>query len=95
MNRYFKTDTLDDNFTIRFGGTYMWNVKVNRLWGSNYFIQDFSQINKELHLISGDVIVFELVARRIFNILLFRPNGIQSVVPEVANSVGVEEEEDT
>ncbi|MFS7943525.1 putative transcription factor B3-Domain family [Helianthus anomalus] len=77
VNRYFKTDTLDNDFTIRFGGTHMWNVKVNRLWGSNYFIRDFSQITKEVHLISGDVIVFELATRRIFNILLFCPNGIQ------------------
>ncbi|KAJ0451351.1 putative transcription factor B3-Domain family [Helianthus annuus] len=95
MNMYFKADTLDDNFSIRFGSTYMWTIKVNRLWGSDYFIHDFSQITQDLHLISGDVIFFELVARRIFNIMLFRPNGIQSVFPEFANSVCVQEEEDT
>ncbi|MFS7972099.1 putative transcription factor B3-Domain family [Helianthus anomalus] len=68
MERYFKTDTLDIEFTIRLRSNNMWIVKVNRLWGSNYYIVDFSQITNDLHLIIGDVIVFELVASHVFNI---------------------------
>ncbi|KAJ0832920.1 putative transcription factor B3-Domain family [Helianthus annuus] len=95
MNRYFKADTLELEFTIRFGKIHMWSFKVNRLWESHYYIVDFSQITKDLYLIYGDVIVFELVVGHVFNILFFRPNGIESAFPEVAFTVGVDEHEQT
>ncbi|MFS7914727.1 hypothetical protein Hanom_Chr02g00156921 [Helianthus anomalus] len=46
MERYFDTDTLDYDFSIRirFGDNHIWIVRINSLWESNYYIVDFLEI---------------------------------------------------
>ncbi|XP_035838928.1 uncharacterized protein LOC110907105 [Helianthus annuus] len=82
MQHHFNGDNLFDDFLILFGEDNKWNVSISRLWDINHYIVDFSQIAKDLCLVTGDFLVFELIDDRVFRMLLFRPNGLQSLTPD-------------
>ncbi|MFS7915780.1 putative transcription factor B3-Domain family [Helianthus anomalus] len=82
MDNYFKNDPLDYRFTLRFGNKRFWTVYIVRRFGTNYSIVDWLHISNDLHLATGDFVIFELLRYNDFNIRVFHKDGLQCIHPE-------------
>ncbi|KAM0040998.1 putative transcription factor B3-Domain family [Helianthus debilis subsp. tardiflorus] len=82
MDNYFKNDPLDYHFTLRFGNKRFWTVYIVRLFGADYSIVDWLHISNDLHLATGDFVIFEFLGYNDFNIRVFRKDGLQCIYPE-------------
>ncbi|KAJ0482179.1 putative transcription factor B3-Domain family [Helianthus annuus] len=79
MDNYFKNDPLDCCFTIHFLNKLVWTVYIVRRFGTNYSIVDWIRISNDLHLQTGDFVIFQLLGYNDFSIRVFHKDGLHCI----------------
>ncbi|XP_071740159.1 B3 domain-containing protein At3g18960-like [Rutidosis leptorrhynchoides] len=85
VTKHLQNKIPQDPIIQTLNGDYIWKLKIEKNGANYYFTNGWSDVVKEVKLGFGDVLLFRLIDKSTFRLLIYSPSGCPKVLPPKIN----------